>query len=72
MNEDDFTYPSLAAETWDKRAYFYAYTYRELIAQDATLTDEIKVQFTEGNHDAFYKQQRKYCEMFEENMLYEK
>ena len=69
--EDDFTYPALAVETWDKRAYFYAYTYPELIEQDVTLDESIKVQFTGGNHDAFYQQQRKYCEMFERNELYE-
>lgn len=66
-----FAYPTSAAEVWEKRAYFYAYTYPEIIGADATLDESIKAQFTDGNHDAFYKQQIRYCDWFRENVLFE-
>lgn len=53
-----------------KRAYFYAYTLPALVGEDENLNNDIKSQFTEGNHDAFYKQQLKYCELFSNNKLY--
>lgn len=66
----EFTYPSGVSQVWEKRAYFYAYIQPELVAQDENLNEEIKVQFTGGNHDAFYKSQMEYCEMFEKNILF--
>ena len=66
----EFSYPSCTSEVWEKRAYFYAYIQPEIVAQDENLNEEIKVQFTEGNHDAFYESQLKYCEMFEKNILF--
>ncbi|MCM1387143.1 MAG: hypothetical protein NC231_07440 [Bacillus sp. (in: Bacteria)] len=60
----DFHYPPGCAEVWEKRAYFYAYTYPGLIEADDTLNEDIKKQFTDGNHDAFYRQQMEYCELF--------
>ena len=66
-----FAYPASTAEVWEKRAYFYAYTYPEIVGADETLDESIKKQFTGGNHDAFYKQQLKYCDWFRENVLFE-
>lgn len=69
--EKEFAYPSGAAEIWEKRACFYAYTYPEIIGSKEDLDENIKIQFTDGNHDAFYRQQMEYCNLFEENILYE-
>ncbi len=66
-----FKYPSSVEDIWEKRAYFYAYTYPEIVRQDETLEYGIKSQFTEGNHDSFYNQQLKYCELFSNNELYD-
>lgn len=68
---ETFQYPAGLEEVWEKRAYFYAYTFPDVIAQDEALNDEVKSKFTEGNHDAFYKQQLEYCEWFSGNRLYE-
>lgn len=68
--EEEFKYPIGAAEIWEKRAYFYAYTYPEIIDMDESLDESIKLQFTGGDHDAFYRQQTEYCDLFEENILY--
>ncbi len=70
--EEEFRYPSGAALAWEKRAYFYAYTYPDIISMDESLDESIKVQFTGGDHDAFYRQQIEYCDLFEENILYKK
>lgn len=67
---EEFTYPPSAAEVWEKRAYFYAYTYPGIISMDESLEESIKIQFTGGDHDAFYRQQMEYCKLFEENILY--
>lgn len=66
-----FKYPNSAESVWEQRAYFYAYTYPNIIEQDDTLRDELKAEFTNGNHDAFYEQQIKYCGLFSNNQLYE-
>jgi hypothetical protein len=66
-----FAYPVGTTEVWEKRAYFYAYTLPEIISQDEALAPEIKAQFTEGDHDAFYQQQLSYCVLFAKNALYE-
>lgn len=66
-----FEYPKSCVETWEKRSYFYAYTYPEIVGQDEDLDDSIKKQFTEGNHDAFYKQQLQYCNLFTNNQLFQ-
>jgi len=66
----EFEYPLSLEDVWEKRAYFYAYTYPEVVGQDNTLDDDIKAEFTEGNHDAFYNQQQKYCEFFSKNELF--
>ena len=66
----DFKYPVSVEAVWEQRAYFYAYTYPKVVGQDKTLNDDIKAEFTEGNHDAFYNQQLKYCEYFSKNELY--
>ena len=66
----EFEYPASVTTVWTQRAYFYAYTYPEIIEQDETLSDDIKAEFTEGNHDAFYNQQVEYCDLFEKNTLY--
>ena len=65
-----FKYPVGVEAVWEQHAYFYAYTYPDIVAQDNTLNEEIKAEFTEGNHDAFYKQQLKYCDLFSKNELY--
>ena len=66
----EFSYPSSAAWVWEKRAYFYAYTYPEIIGGYEDLDESIKRQFTDGNHDAFYEQQIEYCNLFDENVLF--
>jgi hypothetical protein len=66
----EFEYPLSLEDVWEKRAYFYAYTYPKVIEQDQTLDDDIKAEFTEGNHDAFYNQQLKFNEYFSKNVLY--
>lgn len=66
-----FEYPASVEDVWKKRAYFYAYTYPEIIGRDETLEHGIKLEFTEGNHDSFYNQQLKYCELFSNDELYE-
>lgn len=72
-NQDKvFKYPVSIENVWKQRAYFYAYTYPEIVRRDATLDDDVKAEFTQGNHDAFYNQQLKYCELFSNNMLYKK
>lgn len=66
----DFTYPEATSTTWDKRAYFYAYTYPDIISNTEGLSQEIKSQFTGGNKEKFYLQQLDYCKMFSDNKLY--
>ena len=66
-----FEYPISAEKVWEQRVYFYAYTFPEIVGQDETLNDDIKAEFTEGNHDAFYNQQLKYSKLFSNNELYE-
>lgn len=66
-----FEYPAGTEAFWEKRVYFYAYTFPEIVGQDETLNDEIKSQFTGGNQDSFYNQQLKYCELFLNDELYE-
>lgn len=68
--EKNFEYPVSVENVWEKRAYFYAYIYPEIISKDETLDCSTKSEFTEGNHDAFYNQQLKYCELFSKNELY--
>lgn len=66
-----FSYPTNLINTWEKRAYFYSYTYPDIINMDDNLNENIKKQFTSGNHDAFYKQQLEYCDLFKDNTLFE-
>ncbi|MCO7127848.1 hypothetical protein NIE88_19045 [Sporolactobacillus shoreicorticis] len=66
-----FDYPDRVESVWKQRAYFYAYTYPKIIEQDDTLNDDIKAEFINGDHDAFYKQQLKYCDLFSKNKLFE-
>lgn len=66
-----FEYPAGVEDVWKQRAYFYAYTMPQIIGQDNTLDDDIKAGFTEGNHDEFYNQQLKFCELFINNELYQ-
>jgi len=68
--DKEFEYPASIEKIWEQRAYFYAYTYPKIVGQDKTLDDDIKAEFTDGNHDAFYDQQLKYCELFSNNELY--
>jgi hypothetical protein len=65
-----FNYPKDTSKIWEQRAYFYAYTYPNIIEQDTTIDDRIKNQFTCGDKDTFYNQQLKYCNYFLENKLY--
>lgn len=65
-----FAYPASASDVWEKRAYFYAYTYPEIIEKTENLDVEIKQQFTGGNHDGFYKEQLQYNELFSAQQLY--
>lgn len=69
-SDHDFTYPENAAETWDKRAFFYAYTLPDIIERTPEIPQEIKAQFTGGNKDSFYLQQLEYNKMFSDNQLY--
>lgn len=66
----EFTYPSFSEQVWDDRAYFYAYTYPDIIENTDGLDAEIKSQFVGGNPDAFYKQQLEYCDLFSKDELY--
>lgn len=68
---NEFQYPIAVEDVWELRAYFYAYTYPEIINRNTALDDNIKSEFTDGNHDAFYNQQIKYCELFSNDELYE-
>lgn len=65
-----FHYPENVEEVWEQRAYFYAYLYPELVGADETLSEEIKADFTGGDHDAFYEEQLEYCELFAADLLY--
>lgn len=65
----DFKYPVSVEAVWEQRAYFYAYTYPDIVGQDKTLDEDIKSGFTEGDHDAFYQQQLEYCDLFSKNEL---
>ena len=69
--KDEFTYPDSLEDEWEKRAYFYAYTFPQIIANDPNLSDNIKSQFTDGNHDSFYHSQMAYGELFRKNLLYQ-
>lgn len=68
--EDEFVYPEGLEEIWEKRSYFYAYIYPEVIGKDESLNDEIKSIFTTGNHDGFYNQQIEFNLLFEHDQLY--
>lgn len=68
---DNFEYPDGVAEVWEQRSYFYAYTNPEIVEKDESLNDEVKLQYTSGNHNAFYNEQLHYCELFRNNTLYE-
>jgi hypothetical protein len=68
--DENFKYPASAEDVWEQRAYFYAYTYPDIVEQDNTLDKNIKLEFTGGDHDAFYKHQMEYCELFSKNELY--
>jgi hypothetical protein len=68
--EDIFIYPESLKEVWKKRADFYAYILPEVLRKDENLNEEIKLQFTEGNHDGFYNQMMEYNKLFENNELY--
>ncbi|MEL7662106.1 hypothetical protein [Acetobacterium wieringae] len=68
--KDGFTYPDSLEDQWEKRAYFYAYTFPQIIENDPNLSDNIKSQFTDGNHDSFYHSQMAYNTLFRKNMLY--
>ncbi len=68
--EKGFKYPAGVEAVWERRAYFYAYTYPGVIGQDNTLDEDIKSEFTKGDHDAFYQQQLEYCDLFSKNELY--
>ena len=70
-DEASFVYPAGAAEAWEKRAFFYAYTHPEIVAQNDALNDEVKAQWTPGNPDGFYREQMVYCEWFENNILFQ-
>jgi len=65
-----FEYPTSVEKIWEQRAYFYAYTFPEIIEQDQSLDDEVKAEFTEGDHDAYYEQQLNYNTLFSNNALY--
>jgi len=67
--DGEFAYPDSIEKVWEARAFFYAYTYPEVIAQTPGLDEEIKAEFTEGNHDGFYAEQMKYCDLFEKDDL---
>ncbi len=69
--DSQFQYPSTTSAVWEKRAYFYAYIYPDIIGQDDTLTAETKANWTDGDHDAFYKQQLSYCDLLDNNELFE-
>lgn len=70
-DDEAFAYPESVDKVWEARAFFYAYTYPEVIAQTPGLNEEIKAEFTAGNHDGFYFEQMKYCELFDKDALYE-
>ena len=70
--DKEFEYPDGVENVWEQRAYFYAYTFPEIVGRDNTLNNEVKAEFTEGDHGAYYKQQLKYCELFSNNELYMK
>lgn len=66
------TYPeSLKDVLSEKRAFFYVYTLLQIIANGPNLSDEIKSQFTDENHNNYYNSQMVYCELFRGNRLYE-
>jgi len=65
-----FNYPVSAEVVWEQRTYFYAYTFPDIVRQNKTLDEDIKSQFTEGDHEAFYQQQLEFCNLFSKNELY--
>lgn len=69
-SSEEFQYPTGVEDVWKQRSYFYAYTFPEIVRQDNTLNEDIKAEFAEGDHDAFYNQQLIYLEYFSENKLY--
>lgn len=68
-SNDIFSYPLSTKDVFEKKAYFYAYTYPEIIHSDITLNDSTKAQFNK-NDEAFYKNQMNYISLFNENKLY--
>lgn len=69
--KDGFTYPESLEDVWEKRAFFYAYTLPQIVANDPNLNEDIKSQFTDGNHDNFYNSQMTYSQLFRGNKLYD-
>lgn len=69
-NGTEFEYPSSICDVWEKRAYFYAYTYPESIKEDETINDEVKAQWPVDEKHEFYDWQMTYCDLFKENKLY--
>lgn len=69
-NNSKFLYPKTVTDTWEKRAYFYAYTLPDIVQNTPGLPDEIKNQFIGGNKEAFYLQQMEYSKIFLANELF--
>lgn len=70
IGEGEFEYPVGTEDVWEKRAYFYAYTFPKIISSDDTLNDETKSMFVNDYQDEFYEEETKYCEIFKNNILF--
>ena len=69
---ENFKYPEGVEEVWEARAYFYAYTFPQIVKQDKTLNEEIIAGFDTNEEQAknFYRQQVWYCGLFDKDELY--
>lgn len=67
---EDFVYPNLICDVWEKRTFFYAHTVPQLVQADDALDEDVKANWAEDENNAFYNQQMEYCELFQDNKLY--
>ena len=67
---EDFVYPSMVCDVWEKRVTFYAHTVPQLVQENDALDEKTKANWPEDVDDSFYNWQMEYCKLFETNKLY--
>lgn len=68
--KENFAYPSMLCDVWEKRTLFYAHTIPQLVQENDALNEETKAKWPEDIDGSFYNWQMKYCKLFEANILY--